>query len=532
MNIWIKLWLFGALEVFAQGEKRWIFFADKGPDWAAAAPETFLSRASLERRAVQGLSLDFSDYPVCKRYLDELRARGVRINRVSRWLNAASGWAEDWNEIEKLPFVAGLRPVGVLRAAGDDSLDPLYGAAAAQIRMLELDVLHAAGLTGKSVLVAVFDDGFRNVNTLPGFAHLFKRGAVKGAYDFVGDDQDVYSDGGHGTNCFSIMAVYDPGKFVGSSHEADFWLFRTEDASSETLREEDNWVAAAEKADSAGAQVFQTSLGYHKFDNDVGNHQYSDLNGKTAPISKAADAAGAKGIVVVNSAGNEGAGAWRYITPPADAEHVLAVGSVDENRNISPFSGRGPTADGRVKPDICALGGMTVHLNIAGQYARGFGTSYAAPLIAGMAACLRQAFPSAKAQDIFNAIKASGDRASRPDNDYGHGVANAPKAYLLLAMQYPQALVQNLAGLEVRPDPETGTLTLQSNTKVRATLVLGGQKRKFVVLGEKQIDLKALPGATRATAYKISVKSRSASAQAFGVFVPPSYLAYSSDDVK
>ncbi len=528
MNIWIKIfvvWLLAFSAAFGQNERRWIFFSDKGPDYAAVPPETFLSPASLQRRAVQGISLDFSDYPVYKNYLRELSDRGVKIKRVSRWLNAVSAWAEDWSAVESLPFVAGTEPVGVLQIARSESAGESYGSAATQIEMLELDVLHSAGLTGKGVLAAVFDDGFRNVNALPGFAHLFKRGAIKGVYDYVGNDDDHYSEGGHGTNCFSIMAAYEPGKLVGSGYGADYWLFRTEDTGSETLREEDNWIAAAEKADSAGAQVFQTSLGYHKFDNNVGNHQYSDLNGKTTPISKAANAAGAKGIVVVNSAGNEGAGAWRYITPPADGENVLAVGSVDENRKISSFSGRGPTSDGRIKPDVCAMGGMTAHLNAAGQYTRGFGTSYAAPLVAGMVVCLRQAFPSAKAQDVFNAVKASGDRTQNPDNDYGHGVANAPKAFLLLAMQYPQDVAKTVAGVEIVPNPETGKLTLNAKGKVKILFASGKVKQKTTFENQTEINLNDLLGKEKAATYKISVKSSAGKGESVFVFVPSSYLA-------
>mgnify|MGYP005847077951 CR=1 FL=1 len=528
MNIWIKtlvLILLAASTAFGQNERRWIYFADKGAGYALVAPESFLSPASLQRRAAQGIALDFSDYPVCKDYLRELSLRGVKIKNVSRWLNAATGWAEDWREIESLPFVAGTAPVGTLCVARATSATESYGAAATQIEMLELDVLHAAGLTGKGVLAAVFDDGFKNVNALPGFAHLFKRGGVKGGYDYVGGDADHYSEGGHGTNCFSIMAAYDPGKLVGAAYGADYWLFRTEDAGSETLREEDNWVAAAEKADSAGAQVFQTSLGYHKFDNNVGNHQYSDLNGKTTPISKAANAAGAKGIVVVNSAGNEGAGAWRYITPPADAENVLAVGSVDEKRKISSFSGRGPTSDGRIKPDVCAMGGMTAHLNANGQYTRGFGTSYASPLVAGMAVCLRQAFVSAKAQDVFNAVKASGDRAQQPDNDYGHGVANAPKAFLLLAMQFPNDLAKTVAGVKIVPNPETGVVALSADAKAKVLLTSGSVKQKLTVENPTEINLNELLGQNKATTYKISAKSSSGKGESIFVFVPSSYLA-------
>jgi subtilisin family serine protease len=524
---WIRIivvWACGFTFGFGQNERIWIFFKDKGPNYTATAPESFLSAASLERRVKEGIALDFTDYPVHKEYIHELNARGVRIHRVSRWLNAVSAWVEDRTVVETLPFVAGTAPVGRLHLARAAQADESYGAAGTQIEMLELSVLHSAGLTGKGVLAAVFDDGFRNVNVLPGFAHLFKRGAVKGVYDYVGNDNDPYSDGGHGTHCFSIMAAYEPGKFVGSGFEADYWLFRTEDVSSETLREEDNWIAAAEKADSAGVQVFQTSLGYHKFDDNIGNHQYSDLDGNTTPISKAANAAGAKGIVVVNSAGNEGAGTWRYITPPADAPNVLAVGSVDEERKISSFSGRGPTADGRVKPDICAMGGMTAHLNANGAYSRGYGTSYAAPLISGMAVCLRQAFPSAKALDIFNAVKASGDRADNPDNDYGHGVANAAKAYWLLAMQYPQDLVRKLPGAVLTPNPETGTLVLSAETKTKVVLSSGNVKRKFVVEGTNEQDLNRILGVEKAMSYKVLVKSKLGKAETVLVFVPPSYI--------
>lgn len=424
--------------------KYWLELTDKG-DISQYQATDILSPQALANRAKQGIPLDFSDYPVNPEYLRQLKQLGIKPLRVSKWFNMVSVELDYKQQLSvyKISFVKDIRPVqGVSRVA--DYLDEdcpevtLADTPERQLDMLELNALHRAGFTGKGVTVAVFDNGYRGVDTLSAFNHLFEEGRIIATKDYVDNDEDVYGPCvhcRHGTNVFSILAANQPGGLTGTAPEANYILLRTENDNSETHQEEDNWLAAAEYADSLGAQIFTTSLGYFNFDAGEGNYSASDLDGNTTIITRAADMAGEKGILVVNSAGNS---ASRGVTAPADGDLVIAVGAVDQCEEYATFSSQGPTADGRIKPDITAMGLATYILLPDGTLARGNGTSFSCPVISGMLACVVQAAPNAKRAEVYEALIRSADRHQNPDKFYGYGVPNASLMLEILTGELPE----------------------------------------------------------------------------------------------
>ena len=238
--------------------------------------------------------------------------------------------------------------------------------------MLNVDLLHQMGYKGEGITLSVMDNGFYNTDNIRAYDSV--RNRIIGTWDFVNNEANVYNDGSHGENVLSCIAGNLPDKFIGTAPDANFYLLTTEDNSAEWVMEEYNWAAAAEYADSAGVQIFSTSLGYTTFNNDVGNHTYADLTGDKTVITHAANMAFGKGILVLNSAGNEGANSWHYVSAPADGDSVLAIGAVDSAEAVANFSGRGPTLAGRIKPDIMAQGQNAYVANTAGSITTESGT--------------------------------------------------------------------------------------------------------------------------------------------------------------
>ncbi|MEO0473223.1 MAG: S8 family serine peptidase [Bacteroidota bacterium] len=302
-----------------------------------------------------------------------------------------------------------------------------------QLQMVGLDKLHQAGYSGEGVLIAVFDNGFLGVDTINGFEHLFRENRIYAARDFVDGDDNVYESCNHcrhGTNVLSILAAKMPGYLIGTAPDASYLLLRTEDDSRENPQEEDNWLAAAEYADSLGAQVFTTSLGYFDFDGEENDYQLSDLDGNTATITRAGDIAASKGIIVVNSAGNSGT---RGINAPADGDSILAIAAVDQCQDLAPFSSRGPSFDGRIKPELAAMGSGNTLLRHDGSLARGSGTSFSCPIISGLTACLLQAAPNASNLEMYDALFQSASQFDAPDFDIGYGIPDGAEALRILA---------------------------------------------------------------------------------------------------
>jgi subtilisin family serine protease len=285
------------------------------------------------------------------------------------------------------------------------------------------------------MLIAVIDAGFYHYKTLPAFDSVNIKGLVVETYDFVNNEESVNEDNEHGMMCFSIIAANIPGQFIGTSPNAHFLLYRSEDASSESPVEEQYWVAAAERADSAGTDIITTSLGYNLFDNPVFNYTYADMNGHTSIIAKAATIAARKGMIVLAAAGNEGDDSWHFISTPGDADSILTVGAVDASGNVAAFSSYGPSSDGRVKPTSASVGFGTVVSSPTGGLLSGNGTSFATPDLAGLVTCLWQAFPEFTNMEIIEAVEKSSSIYQNPDNRIGYGIPDFEKAFDDLSQQ-------------------------------------------------------------------------------------------------
>jgi len=442
--------LFAFTEVNAQQHfvQYAIYFNDKNNShFNINRPEEFLSQRAIERRVRFSIPITENDLPVSPTYTAQIKQFGIKIQYSSKWLNVAVIKVNANFNIElisSLPFVKKVQKVydsqsettkRTNKFASETSLQSLsdYGLSDNQIKMVNADALHDMGYQGQGMVIAVLDAGFNNAQNVSGLAHLFNENRILGVRDFVTNDGSVYEDHQHGTNVLSVMAADLPGQIIGTAPKASYWLIRTEDAATETLAEEFNWVAGAEFADSMGADVINSSLGYTTFDNTLDDHTYQDLDGNTTVITKGANIAASKGILVVNSAGNSGSDSWYYIGAPADGHSVLAIGAVDANGEIAAFSSRGPSYDGRVKPDVCGQGNGTTLLSPTGAVSIGSGTSFSSPLIAGIATCLMQAFPDSSNFKIMEAIKLSAHKYANPDADYGYGIPNFYRAFLYLA---------------------------------------------------------------------------------------------------
>lgn len=431
----------GTFAQFTPGDtlKYRISLKDKAAtDYSLQKPEMYLSKKSIERRKRQGLEIDSTDLPVCKKYVDAIRKKGVHVLVTGKWDNFVTVSCNDSMliaEIAGLPFVRSTERVwrGVAKRASERGslinkplrTDSLYGPAITQIKMSHADRLHEAGFKGQGMTIAVIDAGFHNVDKIEAMKNI----NILGTRDFVNPEADIYAESSHGMSVLSCMAMNQPNVMIGTAPEASYWLLRSEDEYSENLVEQDYWAAAIEFADSVGVDLVNTSLGYYSFDDPTKNYRYRDLNGHYALMSREAAKAADKGIVVVCSAGNSGSGSWKKITPPGDAENVITVGAVNKYGVLAPFSSVGNTADGRVKPDVVAVGLGSDVMGTDGNLRHANGTSFSSPIMCGMVACLWQACPELTAKEIIELVRRSGDRAVFPDNIYGYGIPDLWKAY-------------------------------------------------------------------------------------------------------
>ncbi|OWY24221.1 T9SS C-terminal target domain-containing protein [Sphingobacteriales bacterium UPWRP_1] len=437
--------------------KFWIGFTDKlATPYTLSQPEQYLSAKTIERRAAYGIPVEETDLPVDPAYVQTVKETGATVLYTSRWLNGVVITVPDSATllaVQDLPFVTNSRPVSKIKPgrpsvvhkfnnlqasgkqteAGATFDDEYYGEAYNQINMLNGDYMHSQGYRGQGMIIGIMDAGFTNADSMEVFQSHFENGQILGHKDFVDGDDDVFSYSSHGTHVFSITGGNLPGTYVGAAPEAAFWLFRTEDAPTETAIEEYNWVAAAEFADSAGVDVLNTSLGYSIFDYPEMNHSFADMDGNTTVISRGADLAARKGMLVVCSAGNQGNKPWQYITAPADADSVLTVGAVDSIGQYASFSSKGPTADGQIKPNVAAQGARTAYVTPWGTVEKGNGTSYSSPVICGLAACLWQANRNKNNMEIIDAIQQSASQNLAPDTLLGYGLPNFYTAMLMVS---------------------------------------------------------------------------------------------------
>ncbi len=412
-------------------------------EYSLKKPEKYLSAKAIERRRKQNLPIDSTDLPVCRKYIDEIRKQGVKIVVTGKWDNFVTVSCNDTTLIDciaALPFVLSTEKVWISPGAGKPSMaterdsvlnqptihpDSIYGRAITQIQMSNGDKLHEAGFKGQGMTIAVIDAGFHNVDKITAMQNI----RILGTKDFVNQQADIFAESSHGMSVLSCIGMNRPDIMTGTAPEASFWLLRSEDEYSEHLVEQDYWSAAVEFADSVGVDVLNTSLGYYSFDDKSKNYKYRDLDGRHALMSRQASHIADKGMILVCSAGNSGAGSWKKITPPGDADNVLTVGAIDKRAVLATFSSVGNTADHRVKPDVVAVGVGSDVIRTDGNQGRANGTSFSSPIMCGMVTCLWQACPTLTAKEVIELVRRSGDRAGFPDNIYGYGVPDMWKAY-------------------------------------------------------------------------------------------------------
>ena len=457
MRICIVLfWLLFAKLSFGQQLHAWVYFTDK-PNVAVslANPSTILTQRALDRKARHNILLDERDVPMDQSYVNQVKnSNGITYKAQSKWFNCVHviGSQLDVEALESLAFVDHVEFANPLlnprmeiswdKYTNMNSQNQNYGSARNQIEMIDLDQLHDAGFKGDNVVIAVTDSGFPGIPSNGGFSHLINDGRILGGRDFVERDNSYYGDNSHGAKVLSVMGGLESSQFLGTAPDASYYLFRTEESAQETPAELAYWVAAAERADSLGVDVINVSLGYLDFDNPAENLTYQDMDGITSFISKGANVAFEKGMVVVTSAGNSGRSTVHpYIAAPADALGSLSIGSVDASMQRSVFSSVGPTFDGRIAPDIVAQGTATALIDENGLVTTGNGTSFSAPVISGAIACLMQAFPDLTPVQIYDLVRQSASQAATPDNQIGYGVPDFGQ--ILTTLSSENDLVEN-----------------------------------------------------------------------------------------
>jgi len=456
-----------ALGVSAQEERAYrpfykyrVYLKDKkNSKFSVKHPEEFLSQKSIDRRRRQGLKIVESDLPVNRNYLDEVESCGVELLHCSKWNNTVLVQTVDTTLMDKvlaLQCVTSVRKVATYEKPipkpnpkrkdlvtnkdevpetsflaglqqdlkdGEMNNSNKYGNGYNQIKMLNGIALHDQGFRGKGMTIAIIDGGFHNADVIP----YFKNIDILGYKDFALKGGDVFGEEEHGTMVLSCIGTNCRGKLIGTAPEASFWLLRSEDGHSEQMVEEDNWCAAIEFADSVGVDVVNTSLGYTVYDNKADNVKYWEQDGKTRLISISASMAASKGMVLCQSAGNEGDGTWKRIGCPADASDILSVGALTANGVNTSFSSLGNSYDGRIKPDVCAQGQGCAVIDKYGELTRASGTSFSSPITCGMVACYWQAHPKLTALEVMDRIRKSGNNAEHPDNVFGYGIPDFMK---------------------------------------------------------------------------------------------------------
>ncbi|MDG1527947.1 MAG: S8 family serine peptidase [Polaribacter sp.] len=511
---------FISLQLFSQ-EDAWVYLKDK-PNSATflATPLNMLSQRSLDRRTRQNIALDIKDVPVEATYYNQIKSTSeITVLAKSKWLNAihVQGTKAKVNSLKNtFTFIQSIEFAdNSLNASGkklpksnaitkrnkfaEATTDFNYGNATSQITINKGEYLHQQGYSGSGMHIAVIDGGFPNVDTMDAFQRIRDNNQILGGYDFVKRNSNFYVQefsgvnliNTHGTKVLSTIAGYIDGQFVGSAPDASFYLFITEDTVNEVPLEESLWVEAAERSDSLGVDVINTSLGYSVFfDETKYNYSYSDMNGVTTFISRGAKEAVLKGMIVVTSAGNEGNDPYKYMNAPADVETVFTIGAVNSSKLIAGFSSYGPTANGKIKPDALAHGWNTYVIDpITNAMRTGSGTSYASPIMSGLVACFWQAFPNLTNTQIMQRIRETGDKFNNPHEQYGYGLPNFETAYGNVLNVTEQEFIK---GISVYPNPISSTFTLKTTRNNLSSLSI----QIFNVIGKKVYEEKNLKSKT------------------------------------
>lgn len=500
--------LFFSFEGFAATDRYVVYFLDKlNSPYSVENPEMYLSPRAIERRVRQNIPISESDFPVNPHYVAEVKPFTSAIHYKSRWFNAILVEADELQieDIRALPFVLKIDYVAPgsqnSRRSRKENRPKLNegkrtsNSSAFQNELLGVDIMHKAGFKGEGILIGVFDGGFMNVDALPFFSHIFENDKVKFTYDYVRNDAYVYDFDRHGTEVLSTIGAYKENELEGTAYNAEFLFCITEEVVTEYRVEEYNWLFAAEAADSLGVDVINSSLGYNTFSDASMNYRYEDMDGKTAVISIASNIAAQKGIFVVSSAGNEGNKAWKYITTPADAEGILAVGAINSSLELASFSSVGPTVDERIKPDVVALGTSVVVGKIDGTIGTNNGTSFSSPLVAGLAAGILQADRNLTVSQLMLKIRMSGTNAASPDNKVGYGIPHFVRAQNNIVLSIED---NELKKFKIYPNPvNSGEIFISSDKNISPKEIInvkihssGGQ-----LLLDKNINIQSGNGA-------------------------------------
>ncbi len=461
---------------YGQQEAAWVFFTDKENVAASLAdPILILTQESIDRKALQGTTIDERDVPVNENYITQIKnASGINVYSKSKWMNCVyvTGSETNINALLDLSFVIDVEyadknlnlfpgaPIEDKFAIENDNNRVVYnyGEAANQIEMLSGDYLHELDFAGDGMVVAVLEGGLPSVNTNPGFANMVNEGRLLGTYDFEARTTNANGTSSHGTKTTSNIGGFLQDEFVGTAPQASYYLFVTEYGPTETPVEEAWWVEALERSDSLGVDVVNTSLGYQNYDNPNYDHSYDDLDGQTTFSARGANIAFDKGMILVTSAGNDGGG-FTYVGTPGDSPGMLTVGAVDSNGNWASFSSIGPTTDGRIKPDVMAQGASAAVIGTDGFVTYNSGTSFSSPIMAGVVACLWQSRPQTPNNQMMQIIRESAHLFNNPTDEMGYGIPNFENAYLALQLLgiEDEFLLSNFA---LYPNPTTSKINI------------------------------------------------------------------------
>jgi hypothetical protein len=475
-------------------------------------PERYLSEKAISRRKAKNVVVDWYDIPVNSQYINALIKAGFKVRNTSKWFNCAIVFTPNKQAADSLKKLPGVKDVidvgfGVNKVTSTNAnpveLDEkvalleqkfikikdkykqdtnVYGAGYNQVEMIGVNKLHQMGLSGAGTTIALIDAGYRNAHKHIVFKQALKQ--VVSTYDFVDLELNVFDNDDHGTAVWSCIASNDSFNFIGTAPASNFILLRSEDAITEFPVEEFYWAMAAEYADSAGADIISTSLGYNEFDHERYNYEHKNLNGKTAWITQAANIATNKGLFVLVSAGNEGDNSWKKIAFPADAIDVVTVGAVDKKQRLAGFSSVGLTTDGRTKPDLMAMGENSTIASDLGTIYEGDGTSYSCPVLAGGVACLWPYFNTYSTKQIIQWLHLSGSNYYKPDKYFGYGVPD-----LFLAYQFTQSYTTDTLLNVVRLDDKNHHLTLFIKQKEKLKVTLKNELGKTILSQSESIKV-------------------------------------------
>ena len=470
-------------------QKYFVAFTDKnGTPYSITNPQAFLTQRAIDRRAAQGIPIIEEDLPVNPTYVAGVAATGVEVFTRCKWFNGITVEVNDdavLSSIQALPFVQSvtrvtsynskkgpemdwkcLREEELRETGGNEvnqspasSMNYNYGPSFNQIHMLNGDLLHDMGYRGQGKVIAVLDGGFKHVDTEPCYDSLWANNQILGTRDFVNPGGNVFQENSHGTAVLSTMGCCIPGALIGTAPKASYWLIRTEDMNSENIVEEYNWVVGVEMADSVGADVINSSVGYTTFDNGWMNHTCEDMNGYTNPSTRGANIAASKGMALSIAAGNDGGSSWTCVSSPSDALEALSIAGTDASGNYAYFSSTGIVDGNYVKPNIAAQGLYPWVAYPDSAMGGGIGTSFSSPINAGMIACLWQARPNLDQHALRMVIQESASQFANPDIYLGYGI---PDYYNALTVT--KVIEHRENGFQVYPNPFSDSFTILSGS--------------------------------------------------------------------